>query len=224
MSPSYKRRVLLIYRRLLTTYGEQGWWPEKDPFEVIVGAILTQRVAWKNVERAIDALKDAGLLTPDSLIRAPVPTIAELIRPCLFYNEKAQRLRAFLEFLNERYGGVLRTLFALSVDDLRRELLSVRGIGEETADAIVLYAAGKPSFVVDAYTRRILRRLGVIAGSETYAQLRSMLMEALPSDAGMYNEYHALLVRHGKERCLSRNPRCDGCGLRDSCDYVLKAQ
>jgi endonuclease III related protein len=224
MNRSSKQQLLQIYHRLLADYGEQEWWPGSDPFEVIVGAILTQRVSWKNVELAIDALKDAQLMTPDALTRAPMAAIAELIRPCLFYNEKAARLRAFLDFLNARHNGDLRSLFALSIDDLRRELLSVCGIGEETADAIILYAAGKASFVVDAYTRRILTRLGLITGSETYGELRSMFMQALPGDAGMHNEYHALLVRHGKERCLARNPKCDGCVLQGSCKHVPRAQ
>lgn len=224
MNRSSKQQLLRVYWCLLADYGEQKWWPGSDPFEVIVGAILTQRVSWKNVELAIDALKNAHLMTPAALTRAPVAAIAELIRPCLFYNEKAARLRAFLDLLFERYSGNLRTLFALSIDDLRRELLLVRGIGEETADAIILYAAGKPAFVVDAYTRRILTRLGLITGSETYGELRSMFMLALPGDAGMYNEYHALFVRHGKERCRSRNPKCNGCLLLDSCKHAPTAQ
>jgi len=212
-----RKRLLEIYQHLLDTYGAQSWWPGESPFEVIVGAILTQSVAWSNAKKAIAALKQASRLTPDQLAQAPIEEIAVLIRPCLYYNEKAKKLKAFSDFLEDRYSNNLSSLLSLDVSCLRQELLSVWGIGEETADAIILYAAKKPSFVVDAYTRRILRRLGMIDEKATYAGIRALVMKFLPADVPLYNEYHALLVRHGKKRCRSRNPTCKGCPLSTLC-------
>lgn len=219
-----RERLLEIYHRLYAAYGPQHWWPGEGPFEVIVGAILTQQVGWRNVELAIAGLKTAGLMDPESLARAPLEQIAQIIRPTGYYNQKAKKLKAFLDFLNARYNADLNKLFSLPVDKLREELLSVRGIGEETADSIILYAAEKPSFVVDAYTRRILTRLGVINGEESYGEIRELFMKNLPEDVPLYNEYHALLVRHGKERCLKRNPRCAGCPLADMCRASTEAR
>jgi len=219
-----RERLLEIYHRLYAAYGPQHWWPGEGPFEVIVGAILTQQVGWRNVERAIAGLKTAGLMDPESLARAPLEQIAQIIRPTGYYNQKAKKLKAFLDFLDVRYNADLNKLFSLPVDKLREELLSVRGIGEETADSIILYAAEKPSFVVDAYTRRILTRLGVINGEESYGEIRELFMKNLPKDVPLYNEYHALLVRHGKERCLKRNPRCAGCPLADMCRASTEAR
>jgi endonuclease-3 related protein len=215
-----KEPIVTVYRCLLDAYGRQHWWPGQNPFEVIIGAILTQAVAWANVERAIASLKEADLMTFDRLYGAPLNKLAEKIRPCLYYNEKAKKLKAFLRFLAEHYEGDLSLLLGLPVPSLRKELLSVRGIGEETADAIILYAAGKPSFVVDAYTRRILSRLGLIEERAAYEEIRTLFMTHLPNDADLYNEYHALLVRHAKERCRSREPICDGCPLREKCRYI----
>jgi endonuclease-3 related protein len=218
-----KRKDLrALYGRLLSAYGPQGWWPGATPFEVIVGAILTQRVAWSNVERAIAALKEEGLLEPEALRRASLARVAHLIRPSVYYNDKARKLRVFLDFLHERYGGSLDRLLSLSAESLREELLLVRGIGEETADAIILYAAGKPSFVVDAYTRRVLSRLGLAEERAHYAALRALFMESLPRDSRLYNEYHALFVRHGKERCRPRRPACSGCPLADLCSFPVE--
>jgi len=212
-----RKRLLEIYQRLLDTYGAQSWWPGESPFEVIVGAILTQSVAWSNVEKAIAALKQSDLLTPGKLAQAPIEEIAVLIQPCLYYNEKAKKLKAFSSFLEDRYSNNLSSLLSLDISCLRQELLSVWGIGEETADAIILYAAKKPSFVVDTYTRRILQRLGIIEEKSAYAGIRNLVMESLPADVPLYNEYHALLVRHGKERCRSRRPVCKGCPLSTLC-------
>ena len=216
--------LLAIYKRLFSAYGEQHWWPGFDPFEIIVGAILTQQVAWKNVEKALAALKAAGLLNPETLLHAPLDEVAPLIRPTIYYNAKAKKLHSFLLFLQERHHGDLADLFALSVPAMREELLSVHGIGEETADSIILYAAGKLSFVVDAYTRRILQRVGLIGGAEPYAALRDLFMENIPRDVKLYNEYHALFVRHGKERCRSRGPLCSSCPLGDVCAYSATAK
>jgi len=212
-----RKGLLEIYQHLLDTYGAQSWWPGESPFEVIVGAILAQSVTWSNVEKAIAALKQASLLTPDQLAQAPIEGIAVLIRPCLYYNEKAKKLKAFSSFLENRYSNNLSLLLSLDIPYLRQELLSVWGIGEETADAIILYAAKKPSFVVDTYTRRILQRLGMIDEKATYAGIRNLVMKSLPADVPLYNEYHALLVRHGKKRCRSRKPVCTGCPLSTLC-------
>lgn len=219
---SLRKKFLLIYESLLSAYGPQQWWPGSTPFEVIVGAILTQRVAWSNVEKAIASLKEAGLMDPQCLDEAQFPEIASLIRPSVYYNTKAEKLRAFTRFLAERYDGDLKQLFHLDLPSLRAELLSVHGIGEETADAIILYAAGKPSFVVDAYTKRILSRLGLIEEKESYRVVRDLFMENLPLDASLYNEYHALLVRHGKERCRSQAPLCLGCPLEEPCSFASR--
>ncbi len=213
-----------IYEHLFAEYGEQHWWPGSSAFEIIVGAILTQQVAWKNVEEAIDALKSAGLMDPESLLRAPLAEVATLIRPTIYYNQKAKKLHSFLTFLKQRHHSDLTDLLALPVPVMREELLGIHGVGEETADSIILYAAQKPSFVIDAYTRRTMQRLGLITGKESYAELRALFMESIPRDVKLYNEYHALLVRHGKERCRSRAPLCSGCPLRDMCKYAATAQ
>jgi endonuclease-3 related protein len=201
-----------VYRRLMARYGPQHWWPAKEPFEVIIGAILTQSAAWTNVEKAINSLRDAGKLSSGALRRTPEPEIARLIYPCGYYNVKAQKLKAFAAWLGERYGDDLDILFYNSIDDLRRQLLGVYGIGEETADSIILYAANKPIFVIDAYTRRIVGRMGLAPQSRRYSVYQHLFMTNLPPDAGMYNEYHALLVRHAKDICRTR-PLCQQCCL-----------
>ncbi len=172
------------------------------------------------MEKAIVSLKSEHLMEPEALLHAPLDKVAALIRPTIYYNQKAKKLRSFLQFLRERHHGELSDLFALPMPALREELLSVRGIGAETADSIVLYAAGKPSFVIDAYTRRIMQRLGLISGKEAYTALRALFMEHVPLDVKLYNEYHALFVRHGKDRCRPRAPLCSDCPLRDMCKYV----
>jgi len=211
-----KPSILDIYRRLLAAYGPQGWWPADGPFEMIVGAILTQATSWENAEKAIDALKKEGLLSPERMSEAPVGLIASLIRPAVYYNQKARKLKSFLEFLNRRYGGDLDRLLAEPLGDLRDLLLSIPGIGPETADSIILYAAGEPSFVVDAYTKRLLTRLGLIDQRAGYDEIRALFTSALPADPDLYGEYHALIVRHGKERCR-RSPLCEGCPLGSIC-------
>ena len=211
--------LLSIYERLLAAYGPQDWWPADSPFEVIVGAILTQRVSWTNVEEALAALRAAGLMDPERLAAAAPERISSLIRPCLYYNAKTRKLQAFVRFLLEHHDGSLDRLFSLPTGTLRQALLLVHGIGEETADAILLYAAGRPSFVVDAYTRRILSRLGLMPHHTAYRAIQDRFAAALPRDAAVYGECHALLVRHGKTRCRSRGPRCDGCPLSGICTF-----
>lgn len=205
-----------IYERLLRCYGPQGWWPGDGPFEVMVGAILTQATSWKNVEKAIAHLKEAEALTPYGLRLLSNEALALLIRPCLYYNVKARKLKALARRLEEGYGDSLEALFTLDILELRRELLAIYGIGEETADSIILYAAGKPVFVIDAYTRRILGRLGLAGEEDSYRHLQAQFQDNLPADAVLFNEYHALLVRLGKEVCRPR-PLCHPCLLLDLC-------
>lgn len=213
-----RKRLQSIYELLLDRYGPQGWWPAETPFEIVVGVILTQGVAWSNVEKAISSLKEAALIDLHALNRATVEQIASLIHPTIYYNEKAKKLKNLLRFLRQRYHGELSRLFLLPVPKLRTELLSIEGVGEETADSIILYAAGKPSFVIDAYTRRIFFRLRIAHEKEQYTKLRSLFMNNLEEDTSLYKEYHALLVHHGKEHCRPI-PVCAGCPLCSLCGF-----
>jgi endonuclease-3 related protein len=207
-----------IYQRLMSRFGPQHWWPADEPFEVIVGAILTQSAAWGNVERAIGNLRGAGVLSPPALRKLSRARLAGLVHPCGYYNAKALKLKAFAYWLGNHYEDDLNRLFALSATELRQQLLSVHGIGPETADSIILYAAGKPVFVIDAYTRRIISRLGLAPERESYAAYQALFEENLPKDAQMFNEYHALLVCQGKKVCR-RQPLCADCCLKDMCDF-----
>jgi len=195
-----KARLVELYRTLFEAYGPQGWWPgDQDPFVVVVGAILTQTTAWANVERALANLREADLLSPAAILAAP-----------------EEELEAFAETLCDRFDGRLERLFALPVAELRGVLLAVHGIGPETADDIILYAARRPVFVIDAYTRRILSRLGLRPARDDYAEWQALFREALAPDVALFNEYHALLVRHAKAACR-KAPLCGGCPLRASC-------
>jgi endonuclease-3 related protein len=216
-----KKRLEEVYTRLLDCYGPQYWWPGEEPFEVMVGAVLTQSVAWKTVETAITALKNAGALSPAVLRDMELEEIAGLIRPTVYYNVKARKLKALVEWFLESCNGDIAVMRKKERDALRNELLAIWGIGEETADSIVLYAAEKPSFVIDAYTRRIIDRIGLKPGGDRYADYRALFTRSLPSDTAMYNEYHALLVRHGKDVCRPK-PLCDGCFIRDVCRTGIK--
>jgi endonuclease-3 related protein len=212
------REVLLgVYERLMGEYGPQGWWPGETAFEVIVGAILTQSAAWTNVERALDNLKAAAALSPEGLDALDEGEVARLIRPSGYFNAKARKLKAFVEMVQERFGGDLDALLALPADELRAFLLATHGIGPETADSIVLYAAGQPSFVIDTYTRRMFGRIGVRPVHDTYEGWRALFMAALKAGAMLYNEYHALIVAHGKGVCR-KAPICGECVLRDLCE------
>jgi endonuclease-3 related protein len=214
--------LLDVYHRLLDRYGPQHWWPADSPFEVMIGAILTQSAAWANVEKAINNLKARDVLSIDALHQLPVEELARLVYPSGYYNAKAGKIKALVQWLAERYECDLDKLFALDIPLLRRELLSVRGVGEETADSIILYAAHKPVFVVDAYTRRILRRLGLVPPTNSYAAFQDLFMQYLPYDEALFNEYHALLVRHGKEAC-KKVPRCQHCCLASFCSVPEKS-
>jgi endonuclease-3 related protein len=200
------------YDRLFAAFGPQRWWPGESPFEVIVGAVLTQNTAWKNVEQALENLREAGLLEPRAMLSAGSEELAELIRPSGYYRLKARRLLNLVRMIVERYDGSLATMFAQPLDELRRQLLEVNGIGPETADSILLYAGNLPTFVVDAYTARVLKRHGWIDPEADYYAIQEHFLHGLPTDAALFNEYHALLVRVGKDYCR-KQPRCEDCPL-----------
>jgi len=203
-----------IYERLFAHFGPQHWWPGDTPLEIMVGAVLTQNTNWGNVEKAINALKESDLLNFEALSQLPIEILAAKIRPSGYYNLKAKRLKNLLTLIREEYNGELDDFFALPTDDLRRVLLEVKGIGPETADSIVLYAAGKPSFVVDAYTCRILQRHNLLdEEGASYEEIQAIFMDALPWEAPLFNEYHALIVRTAKEFCKKKNPLCASCPL-----------
>ncbi|MCG5535103.1 endonuclease III domain-containing protein [Ectothiorhodospira mobilis] len=211
MSPEHLRRV---FRLLSDHHGPMHWWPGETPFEVMVGAILTQNTAWSNVERAIAALKEAGPLEPAALLALPEGELAARIRPSGYYNVKARRLRAFCQWLLDAGGEP--ALRAHPTERLRPALLTVKGIGPETADDILLYALERPVFVVDAYTRRLFSRLGLAPADLPYEALRAGVESALGPDVPLFNELHALIVNHGKSVCRPR-PRCGDCILRRDC-------
>jgi endonuclease III related protein len=204
--------IRLVYDRLLAFFGPQDWWPAETPFEVIVGAILTQNTAWKNVARAIGNLREHGLLSFEALCAVPEPSLAELVRPSGYYNQKARKLKGFCQHVTDTWQGDLDGFLALETDTLRHELLRIRGVGPETADSIVLYAAHKPSFVVDTYTYRIFSRHGWVSDSPSYDELRGFFMDCLEPDVGFFQELHALLVRTGHLFCR-KTPLCGGCPL-----------
>jgi endonuclease-3 related protein len=220
VSEATAERLLEIYRRLYAAYGPQHWWPADSPFEVVVGAILTQSAAWVNVEKAIENLRAAGILSPQGLLRVGPDELARLIYPAGYYNAKARKLKAFLEMLFDRHGGQLDSLFALPLPQLRQELLATHGIGQETADSIILYAAGKPSFVIDAYTRRVFSRLGLAPASDSYASWQTVFSDALPPEVQLLNEYHALIDCHAKTVCR-KQPLCLQCCLREVCAWAM---
>jgi len=205
----------------MACYGPQHWWPGESPFEVMVGAILTQQAAWINVEQAIANLKATDVLSPKGLRQIPEPELARLISPAIYHNTKAKKLKALVNWLRESYGDDLDRLFSREIKDLRSELLSVYGIGEETADSIILYAAKKPICVVDAYTRRIMARLGMVSGDISYHACQSLFMNNLPADTQIFNEYHALLVQLGKAVCRP-HPLHHKCCLADICPTASK--
>ena len=209
-----------IYQLLTKAYGPQHWWPAEEPFEVMVGAILTQSAAWRNVEKAIINLKAAKALSPLALRQIELSELAVLIHPCGYYNTKARKLKALVAWFGECYDDDLRKLSTTETERLRQQLLSVWGIGEETADSIILYAANQPVFVTDAYTRRIIDRIGVRPEGNSYSAYQSLFMDNLAADVRLFNEYHALLVCLGKNVCRKR-PLCWQCCLRDICSSSI---
>ena len=211
--------LVRIFVSLKHHFGELHWWPADHPFEVAVGAILTQNTAWTNVEQAIANLKEVRVLSPVALHGLDRSELEILIRPAGFFRQKADYLLHFCRFLIEHCDGDMARLCQGTLDDTRRQLLALKGIGPETADSILLYAAERPSFVVDAYTRRVFARLGLLQGNESYASIRAMFMETLPIDIALYNEYHALIVQLAKTLCRKNKPLCNRCPLLSDCPY-----
>ena len=201
-----------IYKRLSATFGPQHWWPGDTPFEVAVGAILTQNTNWSNVEKALLNLKREKALSAKILHRMPAPRLAGLIRPAGYFNIKAKRLKNFIVLLYENYQGSMKRMAKENLSVIREKLLSVNGIGPETADSIILYALEKPVFVIDAYTKRILSRHTILHHDASYEIYQKLFHEKLRKDVSLFNEYHALMVRLAKDFCRP-NPRCSGCPL-----------
>jgi endonuclease-3 related protein len=203
-----------IYESLFAHFGPQNWWPADTPFEMCVGAILTQNASWKNVKIAIDNLKKKDLLDPFKLYEIPLETLSQIIKPCGFYNIKTKRLKNFVKFLIENYQGDLNILFSKGLEKAREELLNIKGLGKETVDSILLYAGNLPIFVVDAYTYRILHRHSLVPEEATYEEMQALFMENLPQDPQLFNEFHALLVACGKNFCKKKEPLCETCPLK----------
>jgi endonuclease III related protein len=206
--------LIKIYRTLYQTYGPRHWWPGETSFEVMVGAILTQNTSWRNVEKAIQKLKGKGVLNPEGIHHLKRSELARLIKSSGYYRIKTDRLKSFIDFLFEEYGGNIKKMGRERLGELREKLLGVKGIGPETADSILLYGLKKPIFVVDAYTRRILSRHGIIPEKASYEEVQKLFMDYPPRDEKLFNEYHALFVYLGKTVC-KKTPRCDICPLRD---------
>jgi endonuclease-3 related protein len=215
--------LIKIYDKLLNHFGNQNWWPitsDQNPkFEIIVGAILTQQTSWKNVEKSIKNLKDNDLLEPKKLYKLPLNKLQILIRPSGFFKVKSKRLRSFLEFFVDNYDGNLDEMFGLSLDNLRKNLLSVHGIGPETCDSIILYAGNKPIFVVDTYTIRLCERYPILR-SKKYEEVREFFENNLPKDVNLFKEFHALIVELGKNYCKTK-PICEKCPLNEGCKHEI---
>jgi endonuclease III related protein len=205
--------LLDIYRKLYRAFGPQHWWPGDTPFEISVGAILTQNTNWGNVEKAIQNLKNRDALSARVLYEMPVKELAELIRPAGYFNIKTQRLKSFINFLMKEYRGSMKRMKTGEFHHLREKLLAVNGIGPETADSILLYALEKPVFVIDAYTKRVLSRHRILDDWRSYDEFQTLFHTALKKDEKLFNEYHALFVKLGKTFCRKSKPLCDTCPL-----------
>ena len=212
--------LLEIYSRMKQRFGPLHWWPAESPFEVCVGAILTQNTAWTNVVKAINNLRDAEVLSVKGISGIEESELAQLVRPSGYFNQKAKRLKTFVGWLNVQYHGDIREMSRTRLPQLREELLSLTGIGPETADCILLYAANKKSFVVDAYTRRIFSRHGLVAEDATYDEIKGFFEKRLPHQLTLFNDYHAQIVETGKHYCLKKGPECEGCPL----EYLLESE
>ena len=208
-----------IYTRLRNEFGYRHWWPAATQEEVIIGAILTQSVSWKNVKKAISNLKENGLLTLKAIHEAASNDIAPLIKSTRFYNQKVKKLKSFTEFLFDRYQGSLDAMFSRSLADLRDELLSINGLGEETVDSILLYVGNKGVFVIDAYTKRVFSRLGIIDEKMSYKECQDFFMRNLDPDTKLYNDYHAQIIYLGHHYCKKSNPECMKCPLGQLCRF-----
>jgi endonuclease-3 related protein len=213
-NPDHKKILTDIYEALYSHFGPLHWWPGDSPFEIAVGAILTQNTNWINVEKAIRNLKNGKGLTAESLHTMSHSRLASLIKPAGYFNVKAKRLKNFIAFLTNHYKGSMNRLGKPDMNVLREELLRVNGIGPETADSILLYALAKPVFVIDAYTKRILSRHGIVSEKITYHELQELFHNNINPNVPHYNEYHALLVMLGKDYCKPK-PRCNGCPLQN---------
>lgn len=218
-APPEKLTLQQLCDRLAAHFGPLHWWPADSPFEVVIGAILTQNTAWRNVEYAIANLKQAQALTPTAIGQLTELELQQLIRPAGFFRQKAERLQLFVAHLFSCHDGELGHWLAGELEAVRQELLGLKGIGPETADSILLYAGGRPSFVVDAYTRRLLTRLGLLQGDESYEQIRARFMTDLPHDPDLFNEFHALIVEQCKSYCRKRRPQCPDCPLHQLCPF-----
>ncbi|MFC1838371.1 endonuclease III domain-containing protein [Thermodesulfobacteriota bacterium] len=214
MAGQMRRKLKEMYNTLLDHFGPQHWWPGDGPLEMMAGAILTQNTNWSNVEKAIDNLKNRNLLSIETLNDLPEEKLARVIKPAGYFNVKAKRLKNLIRFLVDKYEGDLDKFIEEDIYQLREGLLSVKGVGPETADSIILYASKKPVFVIDAYTHRILSRHYMVEEQVNYDELQSLFMDNLPAEATLFNEFHALIVITGKEYCR-RNPKCDICPLKD---------
>ena len=212
-----EKKLMTIYNLLYNAFGPRHWWPADTPFEVIIGAILTQNVSWKNVEKAIAILKATGAMTPEAMVSIPTDILAVKIRSTGYYNMKAKKIKAFMDFLYSRYDGSLEKMFITPLLVLRSQLLAVYGIGPETADCILLYAGNMPIFVVDAYTKRIFSRLALVDENDSYEAVQRLFMDNLPRDTQLYNEYHALIVAAGNMYCGKKKKRCELCPLGSIC-------
>ena len=214
-------QILEVYRLLLGRYGPQGWWPAESRFEMMVGAVLTQAAAWGNVEKAIANLKEAGAMSPGAIRDMPESRLAKLVYPSGYYNAKARKLKALAEFLGRRFGDDIDAMAREDAWELRAELLEVHGIGEETADDILLYPLGKPVFVIDTYTKRLFFRLRLAQERGPYSLYQSLFMENLPADADLMGELHALIDHHASRVCRPK-PSCEGCCLLEICPTGLR--
>lgn len=214
--------LLEIYYLLLKEYGEQHWWPADTPFEVMLGAILTQNTAWTNVEKAITGLKKACDLTPEGILSLAPDQLEEAIWPSGYFRQKANKVRGFCHYLVKACEGDISRWEDIPTSRLREELLALKGIGPETADSILLYAFSRPVFVVDAYTVRLFSRLALCEEKSRYDHVQALFMDNLEHDASTFNEYHALVVKHSKHACTKRNPRCGNCPLINLCAWKSK--
>jgi endonuclease-3 related protein len=210
---SITNKLLSLHNVLLKFYGPLHWWPGETELEIIVGAILTQNTNWQNVSKALEKIKAEGLLEVEELFHVDEQYLAKLIKSCGYYNLKARRLKNFINFFYQKYGGSLEKLFNRDWHIIREELLAINGIGPETADSILLYAGGKAVFVVDAYTSRIFKRHGYFSDNEDYERIQQFFMQYLPPEPSLYNEFHAQLVMVGKNYCKRNNPACQACPL-----------
>ncbi|MFC1866382.1 endonuclease III domain-containing protein [Chloroflexota bacterium] len=211
------RQLKEVYDRLFSAYGQQHWWPAEEPFEMMIGAILTQSAAWRNAEKAIDNLKTAEALSPATIRSLSLSELARIIRPCGYFNTKALKLKALVDWF-ATYSDDFSNLSSIDTYAIRWELLGVHGIGPETADSILLYAIGRPVFVIDAYTRRIISRVGFVVEEESYDGYQRLFRANLAADRRLFNEYHALLVKLAKDVCR-KQPLCSKCCLNDLCSF-----